>query len=110
MGRRGQPSEGRLLDLLDDRRRDEDEQFTPILAFVGRLEQPPENRNLAEPRHELAVDRFFVGVHPADDGRVAVSHHDGGLGFLDLNGRQVVDRRAEVRSLPGCRGRSCRLR
>ena len=101
MGRRAGPSAAALLKLLDDRRRDEDQKLPAILPLVGRLEEPAQDRNLPETGNKLSVDRLFVGVDTTDDGSVTIGDHDGCPGFLNLDCRQVVDCRTEIRSILG---------
>ena len=71
---------------------DEDQDFPFQPLFIFRLEEPAQNRNLVEPGD--APDLFVVRglVDAADDDRVPVVDHDGGVDFIFVDGRVALDR------------------
>src|ERR1019366_5054790 len=60
--------------VFDDARRNEDQEFGVRIAEVVTLEQPFEQRNLAEPRRAVGAHGTRARIDSANDGCLAIAH------------------------------------
>jgi len=82
--------------VLDDLRRDEDQQLRVLVVDFVALEQPAQKRDATESGRRAARVRGIADVDAADDGGLAVLDEHGRDGPLRVDGRNAVDRPAEV--------------